>query len=233
MTRQPVKPADRRRAPALGVGSVLFDLDGTLLDTARDLTAALTAVCEEEQQPPVDPALASKYVSTGAIGLVRLAFPEADADTHERLRQRLVAIYERQLCVHTRPYPGIIELLDKLDAAGIVWGVVTNKMRYLAVPILDELGLLGRCATVVGGDTAARSKPFPDPIEFALRELDAAPRTSVYVGDAEKDIIAGRAAGTHTVAVTWGYIVPGEDPYQWQADYTITEPLQLLDLQSR
>jgi len=209
---------------------MLFDLDGTLLDTARDLVGALAMVCAAEQQPTPDVAIASQYVSTGAIGLVRLAFPSADADKHEELRQRLVTAYEQNLCVHTIAYPGILELLAELDSAGIRWGVVTNKMKYLAEPILDALSLLDRCATVVGGDTAARNKPDPAPIEYALREMSLAADQAVYVGDAEKDIVAGKAAGTRTVAVTWGYIIPGHDPYSWDADYTIEQPEQLLNL---
>ena len=210
--------------------AVLFDLDGTLLDTARDLVNALHIVCSEEQQPAPDVALAAQYVSTGAIGLVRLAFPGHDEAALELLRRRLVTTYEQNLCIHTAPYPGINDVLDELDRAGVAWGVVTNKMKYLAEPILDHLDLLRRCATVVGGDTAAQNKPHPAPIHFALAAMRVKPDRAVYVGDAEKDIIAGKAAGTRTIAVTWGYIIPGHDPYGWNADYTIDEPKQLLNL---
>ena len=210
--------------------AVLFDLDGTLLDTARDLVNALHIVCDEEQQPAPDVEIAARYVSTGAIGLVRLAFPEHDEAALEALRQRLVTTYEQNLCIHTAAYPGIHEVLDELDRARIPWGVVTNKMKYLAEPILAHLDLLGRCATVVGGDTATHNKPHPAPIHFALEAMQIKPDRAVYVGDAEKDILAGKAAGTRTIAVTWGYIIPGHDPYRWDADYTIEEPIQLLSL---
>lgn len=210
--------------------AVLFDLDGTLLDTARDLVNALHIVCAEEQQPAPDIAVAAGYVSTGAIGLVRLAFPDHDEAALELLRQRLVTTYEQNLCIHTAAYPGMHEVLDELDRAGIPWGVVTNKMKYLADPILEQLDLLRRCSTVVGGDTAPQNKPHPAPIHFALEALRVNPDRAVYVGDAEKDVIAGKAAGTHTIAVTWGYIIPGHDPYSWNADYTIDEPTQLLNL---
>ena len=210
--------------------AVLFDLDGTLLDTARDLVNALHIVCDEEQQPAPDVEIAARYVSTGAIGLVRLAFPEHDEAALEALRQRLVTTYEQNLCIHTAAYPGIPEVLDELDRARIPWGVVTNKMKYLAEPILAHLDLLGRCATVVGGDTATHNKPHPAPIHFALEAMQIKPDRAVYVGDAEKDILAGKAAGTRTIAVTWGYIIPGHDPYRWDADYTIEEPIQLLSL---
>ena len=210
--------------------AVLFDLDGTLLDTAKDLVNALEIVCAEERRAAPDATLASRQVSNGAIGLVRLAFPEHNEETLERLRARLVSVYEDNLVVHTAPYPGMVDTLDALEQTGIVWGVVTNKLRYLAVPILKQVGLLDRCATVVGGDTADRNKPHPDPINYALAELGIAADRAVYVGDAEKDVLAGKAAGTRTIAVTWGYIIPGHDPYGWNADYTIESPNELLSL---
>ena len=159
--------------------AVLFDLDGTLLDTARDLVNALHIVCEAEHQPAPDVEIAARYVSTGAIGLVRLAFPEHDEAALELLRQRLVTTYEQNLCVHTAAYPGMGKVLDELDNARIPWGVVTNKMKYLAEPILEHLDLLRRCATVVGGDTAAQNKPHPAPIHFALEAMQIKPDRAV------------------------------------------------------
>ena len=211
--------------------AILFDLDGTLLDTARDLVRVLHLVCDEEAQDKPDPALAGRYVSHGAVGLVTLAFPDADDHTRERLRQRLVTLYEDSLVVDTHPYPGTLEMLAELDTRGIAWGIVTNKMRYLAEPIIEHFGLHTRCRTLVGGDTAARNKPHPDPILHALAELGAEPGGAVYVGDAEKDIVAGRAAGTRTVGVSWGYVPPGDaQPHEWAADYTIDHPRDLLTL---
>lgn len=212
------------------VDCVLFDLDGTLLDTARDLVHALHRVCDEEDQSQPEAELASRYVSTGAAGLIKLAFPDVDDDTVERLRQRLVEIYEQNICTHTVPYPGITELLDALHTENIPWGVVTNKMHYLALPIMEQLGLYEHCQTLVGGDTAARNKPHPDPILHALDELGVAPGKAVYVGDAEKDVLAGQAAGATTVAASWGYILPGQAPHEWNADYTIDRPADLLTL---
>jgi len=215
------------------IDAVLFDLDGTLLDTAGDLVQALHSVCAEESQTAPDATLAARYVSTGAIGLVRLAFPHAPADTVERLRQRLVAHYETKLCVHTEPYPGVVELLGALHARDIPWGIVTNKMRYLAAPLLEQLHLHAHCATLVGGDTATHNKPHPAPLLHALEELGVTPARALYVGDAEKDILAGQAAGTGTVAATWGYILPDQDPRCWNADYTIDHPQEMLALGAR
>lgn len=215
------------------VEAVLFDLDGTLLDTARDLVRALNTVCDEKGQPRPDSAVAGRFVSHGAVGLVRHAFPEADDDTRERLRKRLVQLYEQALVVETVPYDGVPEMLAALDNRGMPWGIVTNKMHYLAAPIIEHFGLHERCRTLVGGDTAARNKPHPDPILHGLAEMGAVPATALYIGDAHKDILAGRAAGTITVGVTWGYVPPGDPlPHEWGADYTIEHPRELLALES-
>lgn len=214
------------------VDGVLFDLDGTLLDTARDLVRALDIVCSEASQPAPAHELAARYVSQGAVGLVTLAFPDADADELETHRQKLVNVYEAALTEHTRPYPAVADVIAELDARGMRWGVVTNKMRYLAAPILAHFPFLANCATLIGGDSATHNKPHPAPIQMALDELEVAAGRAIYVGDAEKDVIAGKAAGTVTVAVTWGYIVPGTDPYQWDADYTIESPQEFLALEA-
>lgn len=212
------------------VDAVLFDLDGTLLDTAPDLVHALHCVCTEEGQEKPAIELAAGHVSNGAVGLIKCAFPEADEASVERLRARLVEIYEQNICTHTVPYPGVTALLQELQAAGIPWGVVTNKIHRLALPVLQQSGLHSDCKVLVGGDTAARSKPHPDPILYALDAMGAAATRSVYVGDAEKDVIAGNAAGVTTVAASWGYILPGQQPHQWNADYTIDQPGELLTL---
>jgi 2-phosphoglycolate phosphatase len=212
------------------LSAVLFDLDGTLLDTAPDLVNAVNIVCAEQSVTPPGFDMAARQVSNGAIGLTRLAFPNADEETQTRLCARLVEVYADNICIHTKPYPGMLEVLDHLNTENIPWGVVTNKMRRLAVPILETLDLIDHCKTVVGGDTAARNKPHPDPIHHALQELGYAADTVVYVGDHQKDVLAGQAAGTRTVAVSWGYIVAGEDPTAWGADYTIDRPAELLEL---
>jgi len=210
--------------------TVLFDLDGTLLDTAPDLVAALLQVCAEEGQPAPDPDAAACYVSRGAIGLVTFAFPHQDSATLERLRARLVEIYQQDLCSRTQPYPGMVSVLDALSERGVQWGIVTNKLRFLAEPLVAEVGIAQDCAVVIGGDCASHSKPHPAPINLAMARMGATAADTVYVGDAEKDIVAGRAAGTCTVAVTWGYIIPGEEPTSWGADFVIAKPDELLTL---
>ncbi len=213
-----------------GLDAVLFDLDGTLADTAPDLVAALNRICAEEDMPPPPYQLAASNVSNGAIGLTRLAFPRHTAADQQELCARLVAVYEANLCVNTETYPGMREALAELTRQGLRWGVVTNKLHRLAVPIIEQLGLADHCAVVVGGDTAARNKPAPDPILHALNELNLAPESVAYVGDHLKDMQAGSEAGVRTVAVTWGYREATDDPYAWGADYTIEAPLQLVNV---
>ncbi|MDP7041707.1 MAG: HAD-IA family hydrolase, partial [Gammaproteobacteria bacterium] len=208
----------------------LFDLDGTLLDTAPDLVGALFRLCAEEHQPLPDYELAAQHVSTGAIGLVRLAFPDHDEQKQELLRRRLVDAYAANLHDNTRFYPGMEDLLEHIETAGVRWGVVTNKIAELTEPLLEQLGLRRRMGTVVSGDSAAERKPHPAPVLLALEELGVAPEKTVYVGDAPQDIAAGKAAGTLTIAARWGYIIPGTNPNDWQADYTIDSPDEIAGL---
>ena len=212
------------------LNAVLFDLDGTLLDTAPDLANALFRVCADENVTPPEYDAIAQHVSTGAIGLTQLAFPDLDEHAQQNLCQQLVETYTANICVQTRPYPGITEMLTHLDNENIPWGVVTNKLERLAIPILEKLNLLANCRVVVGGDTAARNKPHPDPIIYALEKLGLAAESVAYVGDHRKDVQSGQAAGTLTVACSWGYIIPDEDPYSWGADYTIDHPEELLTL---
>jgi len=212
------------------VHAVLFDLDGTLLDTAPDLVRALHTLCDTHGAVPPDFDFAARHVSTGAIGLVRLAFPDRNEAEQTKLSQQLVEVYAADVCLHTQPYPGITTVLDSLDQRGLPWGVVTNKIERLAMPILDTLGMTERSAVIVGGDTTPNRKPHPDPIICAAERMGIAPESVAYVGDHRKDIEAGHAAGTLTVAVTWGYIIPGEDPWDWDADYTIEQPEELLSI---
>jgi phosphoglycolate phosphatase len=209
---------------------VLFDLDGTLLDTAPDLVNALLKVCVAENQPPPDFGLACRYVSTGAAGLIRLAFPKLDEDNVELLRQRLVQHYADNICELTRPFDGIPSVLAELEAAGKRWGIVTNKPTDLTESLMSEVALDGICACLVAGDTLPQRKPHPAPLLHALELTSVAASDSVYVGDAPQDIAAGRAAGMMTVAVSWGYIIPGENPHDWGADYTIDHSADLLKL---
>ncbi len=198
--------------------AVLFDLDGTLVDTAPDMAAVLTGLQKDNGCEPLPYELIRPHVSNGAMGLVRLGFPHASDAERERLHRDYLARYEQALCVASTLFPGFVELLDRLDAHACPWGVVTNKPRRMTEPLLDQLGLGDRSAATVSGDTLPQRKPHPAPVLLACRMTGVAPARALYVGDAERDIAAGRAAGTRTIAAAYGYIVPGDDPAAWGAD---------------
>jgi phosphoglycolate phosphatase len=208
--------------------AVLFDLDGTLLDTAPDMVATLNQLQAEESRQPLAYESARAYVSSGVLGMLKAAFGDLPEAERNRLRERYLAIYVDRLAVGTRLFDGMGEVLAHLEDAGMPWGVVTNKPAFLTEPLLERLELRARCACVVSGDTLLRRKPHPDPLVHALGLIPAAAASSLYVGDAERDITAGRAAGMRTVAALYGYIPPGEDPASWGADHFIDSPDELL-----
>ena len=210
--------------------AVLFDLDGTLLDTAPDMIGALNAICAEEGADAVAYHLARPLVSNGAVGLLRLAFPGFDPLQDTSLHRRYLERYAQRLAVETRIFPHLEGLLDELEAAAVPWGVVTNKPQHLTEPLMAALGLHLRSACTVSGDTLPQRKPHPRPVLFALERMAASPAESIYVGDARRDIESGRAAGTVTVAVRYGYVEPGQDPARWGADYVVDTPLDLIAL---
>jgi 2-phosphoglycolate phosphatase len=214
---------------------VLFDLDGTLLDTAPDMVGALNDLRAEQSLPPVDYGMARAHVSHGAFALVDIAFELTDAAERQRLRDRFLEIYAGRIATATTLFKGMDGVLKQVEADGLAWGVVTNKPGNLTEPLLAALGLLSRCACVVSGDTVARRKPHPEPLLHAVRQMNTASGRHddapvMYVGDADRDIQAGKAAGMITVAATYGYIPPDEDPLRWNADHIIEHPQQLLDI---
>ena len=213
--------------------AVLFDLDGTLLDTAPDMVAALNQLRAEEARSELPYAQARAFVSNGALGLLGLAFADIAAHQRQRLHERFLQIYAGRLTEATTLFPGMSAVLEHLEGAAIPWGVVTNKPTRLTEPLLGALGLLVRCACVVSGDTLAERKPHPRPLLHALAMIPASPAAAIYVGDAERDIAAGRAAGMRTIAATYGYIPPGQDPSAWGADHRIARPDDLLALLGR
>lgn len=216
---------------AITYRTLLLDLDGTLADTAPDLAAALNNLLVEEGREPLAFSTVRPFVSYGAPRLVRLGFGERlDADEFERLRQRFLYHYEQVLCRDTSLFPGFADVLATIEARGGRWGVVTNKPGWLTDPLMRALGLAQRAGSVVSGDTLPRRKPHPDPLLHAADEMAAEASACVYVGDAERDIQAGHAAGMFTVAVRWGYIPDDEDPTTWNAHRVIDRPRDLLDV---
>lgn len=209
------------------IQAVLFDLDGTLVDSAPDLLAAMQRLQVEQGEAPVDAARISAVVSKGGRAMLRRAFTGADEARIESLLPRFLDLYSTTIATHTRTYAGVDAALVALEARGVHWGVVTNKPGWLARALLAALGLDGRCAALVCGDCLAQKKPDPAPILHACTLAGVAAARSVYVGDDARDIEAGRRAGTMTVAAGWGYL-DGEDPRDWHADAIADSPHELL-----
>ena len=212
-----------------GLGAVLFDLDGTLLDTAPDMVGALNRLLLEESLPARPLADARRYVSNGARGLINMAFDNPGAPELETLIGRFLTHYENGLVGETGPFAGMNELLRRLESVQVPWGVVTNKPAYLTEPLMEALGLSQRAACIVSGDTITERKPHPGPVQHALAHLGQVTGASIYVGDSARDIQAGRSAGVYTAAAAWGYILPGDDPASWGADFLAESPEALID----
>ncbi|HEY5789714.1 MAG TPA: phosphoglycolate phosphatase [Gammaproteobacteria bacterium] len=210
--------------------AVLFDLDGTLADTAPDMAAALNALLQEEGRAPLPFARIRPRVSHGGRALIELGFGLGeDAPEYPRLRERFLALYRDMLANETRLFAGMPELLDALEARGLGWGVVTNKPGWLTAPVMAALGLARRAGCIVSGDTTPHAKPHPEPLLHASRTLAVAPGACLYVGDAERDIEAGRAAGMATLVARFGYLGEDDRPEQWGADGQIELPGEVLD----
>lgn len=221
---------DAPDAPDRRAEAILFDLDGTLVDTAPDMVAVLTALQKDNGREPLAYELARSHVSNGAMGLIRLAFAEASDAERERLHRDYLDRYERAVCVASTLFPGLSELLDRLDAHGRPWGVVTNKPSRMTEPLLERLGLSERIACTVSGDTLPQRKPHPAPMLLACRMLDTTPERAIYVGDALRDIEAGRAAGMRTIAAAYGYITADDDPAHWGSDHVAASTEELTEL---
>lgn len=212
------------------IKAVLFDLDGTLLDTAGDLIAALNYVLQLDNKPPLTHLQVRNHVSQGAKAMLSFAYGcEIDSDFCQQRWQLLVDFYRQNLNTHTVYFDGMETVLNELENSGIKWGIVTNKPAFLTDPLAQLLGLDKRTNCIISGDTLAHRKPHPAPVLHACDILQCAPCETVFVGDDERDIVAGREAGTKTLAATYGYILPTDQPNAWQADMCIDTPLQILN----
>lgn len=216
------------------IAAVLFDLDGTLADTALDLGWALNALLREEGRSPQSFAAIRPVASHGARGLVRLGFGmDTDHPEFERLRLRFLDLYEQHFAVDTVLFDGVNLMLDALVAEGMAWGIVTNKPRRFTDRLVPQLGFCQSPGVVVSGDTTHAAKPDAAPMLHACKQLAVSPADCVYVGDAERDIVAGRVVGMQTMLARWGYIADHEQPELWGADHEIGHPLELLPVCKR
>lgn len=212
-----------------GVRAVLFDLDGTLIDSAPDLAGAANAMRISRKLSPIPPDRYRAHSGSGARGMLRVAFDTGPGDhAFEDLKQEFFDHYQDQLLLQTRPFEGVDGLLRALVEQGLCWGVVTNKGERFTRPLIQSMPLFAGAATVISGDTTPHTKPHPEPLLEAARRIGVPPANCLYVGDDIRDIQAGRAAGMHTVAAMYGYLGPEANVSTWGADEIIEVPLGLL-----
>ena len=207
--------------------AVLFDLDGTLLDSAPDMLAALNVMRAARGDAPMPLSQLRPHVSRGGQAMLAAAFPDVAAEQRSGWLQEFLDLYQSELGRHSGPFDGIEAMLAGLEAAGSVWGIVTNKPEYLAQLLMPLLGWESRCAVLIGGDTLAVRKPDPLPLTHAAELIGMRPGDCIYVGDDERDIVAARAAGMASVVALWGYRLAEDDPIAWQGDVLVELPSSL------
>ena len=213
--------------------AVFFDLDGTLVDTADDLAAPVNHMREARGLKPLPLEEYRPFASAGSRGLLHIGLgATADDPDYPALRTEFLNRYEQEIAVHSRLFDGMPELLAWLEANGIRWGVISNKLEYLVRRLVQQLGLGHRVALAYGGDTAPRAKPWPDPLKMALQETGLTARQCVYIGDDLRDIQAAHAVDMPAVAAAYGYGNPNEIP-QWKADHIVASPQEFLAMLKR
>ena len=211
--------------------SVFFDLDGTLADTAPDLVAATNQLRIDRNLPPLPFEVLRNASSKGARGLLEVAFQITPEDQDfAALRDEFFMNYENAIHVHSYLFEGMEELLVTLESQNIPWGIITNKIERFTAPLVKSMKLDARCVAIISGDSTPTPKPHPAPILLAANLSGIDPTKSLYVGDDLRDIQAGKAAGMKTVAVTYGYATPEDPPHQWNADFLINHPSELIDI---
>lgn len=213
--------------------AVLFDFDGTLADTAPDLGYALNLQRQRHGLAALPEQVIRPFASHGTRGLLKIGFNLTPDDaTFGAMREEYLALYDEVFCHHPALFPGMDALLAEIERMGMAWGIVTNKPARFTLPMVQKLGLQTRAACVVSGDDCPRPKPHPDTLLLAAQQANIAPHDAVYIGDAERDIIAGKAAGMGTIVALYGYLSEQDEPAAWGADAMIASPAQLLPLLS-
>jgi len=206
--------------------ALLFDLDGTLLDTADDLGAALNTVLRNHQHPEVSRDIYRPAASNGAVALLAAGFKECWAQQPQaQLLAELVTHYAANIATHTRCFAGIEQLLITLDNKEIPWGIMTNKPGFLTEPLVKAIPALKNARIVVSGDTLAESKPSPLPLLYCAEQMNVDPSRCLYIGDAPRDIQAGKAANMHTATALWGYVPSVDEALAWNADFNWHSPI--------
>ena len=212
------------------ITTILFDLDGTLVDTAPDLGLALNLQLKKHGKPSLSEAVIRPIASHGSRGLIGLGFGFTPLDAgFIAMRDEYLALYDTVFTRSPVLFDGIADLLEAIELTGLKWGIVTNKPRRFTLPLIKSMGLDKRAACVVSGDDAPHPKPSPDTLLLACEHIGVAPKNCIYVGDAQRDIQAGQAAGMKTVVALFGYIDVTDKPKQWGADVAINTPKELLN----
>ena len=213
------------------ISGILFDLDGTLADTAPDLAYALNQTLLHQGKEELPFEKIRPVVSHGGRALIELGFGYGpEHEKYESVREYLLDVYLNNIAKHTKLFPGMEDLLLTIESKSLPWGVVTNKPGWLTDPLMDAMNLTHRACCIVSGDTCENNKPHPEPMFFACEQANIDPNLCLYVGDADRDIEAGKAAGMKSVGALFGYILEGEDPMDWQADVYINHPSELIKL---
>ena len=214
----------------MSIQCVLFDLDGTFADTAPDLHYALDQVMITQGLAPLPIEQVRPTVSHGSRAMLKVGFGMDPGDPgYDSIREAFLNTYLANIARKTRLFDGMQSLLDTFDARGIAWGIVTNKPAWLTDPLIAELGLGARAACIVSGDTCENSKPHPEPILHGCRLAGSEAQHCVYIGDAQRDIEAGKRAGMRTVVALFGYLGESDKPEQWQADALLNTPKEIAD----
>jgi phosphoglycolate phosphatase len=207
---------------------ILFDLDGTLLDSARDLHAAMNRLLAGKSEPAIAFDVFRPVVSKGARAMLKLSFRDADEHARELLLPEFLSIYERGLAEFSAVFDGVDEVLAHIEAQDALWGIVTNKPYYLAEPLVEKLGWSQRSAILLGGDSLPNKKPEPDQLLHACAVLGVAPEKAVYIGDDERDVQAANAANMRSIGALWGYRPLDDSPERWLADDLAETPMDLI-----
>ncbi|WP_323814641.1 HAD-IA family hydrolase [Cellvibrio sp. NN19] len=204
------------------IRAVMFDLDGTLLDTAPDFIVVVNQLLVEQGRPALPADTIRAGVSNGSKALIKLAFAiDEDNEQFEPLRQRLLELYLQNHSVHTKPFPGINELIAQLAAHNILWGIATNKPAMYTLPLMVDMNIQPPPASIICPDHVSAPKPNPESLFLAGTQLSCTPQEIIFIGDHKRDIDCGRDAGSITIAATYGYLDEGEDPATWNADHSV------------
>lgn len=204
------------------IRAVMFDLDGTLLDTAPDFIVVVNQLLAEQNRPALPAEIIRAGVSNGSKALIKLAFAiDESNEQFEPLRQRLLELYLQNHSVHTRPFPGIDELIDKLAAHNIAWGIATNKPSMYTLPLMVDMNMQPPPASVICPDHVSHPKPSPESLFLASTQLGCTPQEIIFIGDHKRDIDCGKDAGSITIAAAYGYVDDGDNAADWNADYCV------------